>query len=135
MTASKYTEIDGMVIMVDDCVDCPFWEPSHIASWEGSYDGCRHPARSKVITDNDRGRRRRTNLIDDPRFTCPLNEMILSEREPVELRFAWQKDDEVNVQPNIYLFSSDTIQDVIDFARQCDNPPDWVEIAITQDKE
>jgi hypothetical protein len=57
-------------------------------------------------------------------------------REPVELRFAYQRGDgKVEVHTGIYLFNTSTIQDVIDLARQCDNPPDWVEIAITQDKE
>ena len=54
-------------------------------------------------------------------------------REPIELRFAWQKDGGVHVQPNIYLFNTSTIQDVIDLAKRCDVPPDWVEIATEQD--
>lgn len=56
-------------------------------------------------------------------------------REPVELRFAWQKGDAIHVQTGIYLFNTKTIQEVIDFAKGCENPPDWVEIATEQDEE
>lgn len=56
-------------------------------------------------------------------------------REPIEVRFAWQKEDGVHVQTGIYLFNTSTIQEVIDFAKGCKDTPDWVEIAIDQNDE
>lgn len=56
-------------------------------------------------------------------------------REPVELRFAWQKEDGVHVHTGIYLFDNTTIRELIEFARSCEEErPDWVEISVG-DKE
>ena len=55
-------------------------------------------------------------------------------REPVELRFAYQMDDgRVEVHTGTYLFNTSTIADVIELAKCCENPPDWVEIDTGQD--
>ena len=75
----RYTEIDGVLIMVEGCMDCPYWEPSRIGSWEGAYDCCRYPTRSKVIIDYNSDDRVKLRMADEihntPNFTCPLREM------------------------------------------------------------
>lgn len=54
-------------------------------------------------------------------------------REPVELRFAWQKEDGTHIQSGIYVFDMCTIQDVIDLAKKSKDVPDWVEISIEKE--
>lgn len=56
-------------------------------------------------------------------------------REPIELRFAWQKEDDTHIQSGIYVFDISTIQDVIDLAKKCKDVPDWVEIPINKGVE
>lgn len=54
----------------------------------------------------------------------------MSKREPIELRFAWQKEDGIHIQSGIYVFDDMTLKEVVNWARELDNSPDWIELNV-----
>lgn len=53
-------------------------------------------------------------------------------KETVEICFAYSDDEKLEIQNGIYVFADWTIKQLIEFAKNCDNMPDFIEIGTDQ---